>query len=64
MTPPLQYYQCGICDHVHPWEFHGDCRDDGNRFTVEELPPGVEILSWLDRIEADIDLVSLEAQDL
>ena len=31
------YYECGICGHLHPWSFNGDCRDDANRFTFEQL---------------------------
>jgi hypothetical protein len=35
-TAPL-YYACEICGHNHPWSFNGDCRDDENRFTDEQL---------------------------
>lgn len=31
------FYECGICGHVHPCCFAGDCRDDTNRFTVAEI---------------------------
>lgn len=31
------YYECGICGHYHPLEWNGDCRDDSNRFTQDEL---------------------------
>lgn len=31
------FYECGICDQLHPCQFAGDCRDDSNRFTIEEL---------------------------
>lgn len=24
-------YECGICSCYHPWEWHGDCREDTNR---------------------------------
>lgn len=31
-------YECGICDHLHPWSWDGDCRDDANRYgTAEEF---------------------------
>lgn len=23
---------CGVCDHYHPSDFNGECRDDGTRF--------------------------------
>lgn len=57
MTKP-RYYECGICDHVHPWDFDGDCRDDANRFTAEALdakhgPHGYELLPMDERVAAD-----------
>lgn len=51
-----KFYECGICDHVHPWEFNGDCRDDANRFTcedVEMLFDEPEVVSWEERQRAD-----------
>lgn len=33
-----KFVECGCCDHFHPAEFGGDCRDDNNRFTLDELP--------------------------
>lgn len=36
--PKLYYfYECDICDSLHPCQFNGDCRDDKNRFTLDEL---------------------------
>lgn len=32
-----KYYRCGICECYHPADFNGDCRDDGNRFTADEI---------------------------
>jgi hypothetical protein len=54
-------YECGICDHVHPWDWDGDCRDDANRFAgVEDYcerkgiaESAVEVMSWEDRQAAD-----------
>jgi hypothetical protein len=31
------YYLCGICGAHHPWRWNGDCRDNTNRFTYEQL---------------------------
>lgn len=31
------YIECGSCGHYHPVEFFGDCRDDANRFTQDQL---------------------------
>lgn len=52
------YYDCGICDHFHSWDFNGDCRDDKNRFTYDDLdkihgPSGYEIRTMGERVEAD-----------
>lgn len=52
---PPQFYECGICNCYHPAEWDGDCRDDDNRYAMDELDeiyghywtevdmPGVEI---------------------
>lgn len=31
------YYECEICGHIHPWDWDGDCRDNENRFTDDQL---------------------------
>lgn len=31
------FYECGICNALHPCKFAGDCRDDGNRYSGDEL---------------------------
>lgn len=53
-----RYYECGICGHNHPWDWDGDCRDDVNRFTDQDLddkhgPEGYELLGMEDRVAAD-----------
>lgn len=35
-APPL-YVECGSCGHFHRAEFGGDCRNDAERFTADEL---------------------------
>jgi hypothetical protein len=62
---PKKFYECGICDCLHPWDWNGDCRDDANRFAsysgalpdprVPEVPKDAEILSWEDRQKADLE---------
>lgn len=32
-----RYYHCGICECYHPAQWDGDCRDDNNRFALDEL---------------------------
>jgi hypothetical protein len=29
-------YECGICSAYHPWNWHGDCREDANRYAGPE----------------------------
>lgn len=48
------YYDCGICDHIHPWTWNGDCRDDDNRYTLDALA------AKLGMPEEDIDVRSME----
>lgn len=57
MSQPI-YYECGICDCIHPWDFQGDCRDDANRFAMDELEEkhgglGFELRSMDERVAAD-----------
>lgn len=50
-----RFYECGICEHLHPWEWAGDCRDDSSRFTHKEVEalPNYDIVLWDDRVRAD-----------
>lgn len=32
---------CPICEHYHPTDFNGDCRDDGNRFPMPNDPEDI-----------------------
>lgn len=57
MSKPV-YYDCEICGHYHPWEWNGDCRDNANRFTCNEIDAkhrreGYEIRTMDERVEAD-----------
>ena len=47
------FYECGICDSIHPWDWNGDCRDDANRLTLEDIPVDAPLMSWEDRVNAD-----------
>ncbi len=31
------YYRCGICECWHPATWNGDCREDANRFAMDEI---------------------------
>jgi len=55
---PKVYYDCDICDHFHPWDWNGDCRDDTNRLTYDDLDNlhgenNYEIRSMEERVVAD-----------
>jgi len=32
-----KFYECGICDQMHPAAWNDDCRDDANRFTIMDI---------------------------
>lgn len=58
MKSKPKYYACEICGHNHPWDWNGDCRDDANRFTDEQLdakygPSGYELADMTERVTAD-----------
>lgn len=55
MAQQRYYYECGICDCLHPCGFTGDCRDDGNRFALDELD---EEYGW-----DNVNIVSMEEAD-
>jgi hypothetical protein len=42
------FVECGSCDHYHPKGFAGDCRNDTNRFTVEQLDAAYGPQGWHD----------------
>ena len=31
------FYGCPVCEYCHPIGWNGDCRDDANRFTADQL---------------------------
>ena len=49
------FRECGCCGMFHPIDFEGDCRDDNNRFSLDELPDDYEIYSLEAQIEDDKD---------
>jgi len=52
------FYECGICGHLHPWDWAGDCREDANRYTTSYVEDtfgfDVEIRTMEERLEADL----------
>lgn len=48
------FYECGCCGHLHPLKWDGDCRDDNNRFTADELDTRYGENKWTElQIEDD-----------
>ena len=35
--PLATYYHCGSCNSYHPANWDGDCRDDENRYSRQDL---------------------------
>ena len=50
MSELPKFVLCGCCYHYHPVDFWGDCRDNDNRFTEEELEEkyGLESIGWIE----------------
>lgn len=45
-----KYFRCGGCEHLHPFGWDGDCREDSMRFTDEQVEKkhGTEGVNWLE----------------
>lgn len=48
LTDLPEFYACGICDHCHPIDWDGDCRDDANRFTSAALDDRYGAEGWVE----------------
>lgn len=46
---------CGGCDHYHRADFGGDCRDDAERYTLDEIPDGAQIIDQDEMMEREGD---------
>ena len=33
----IKYLECGCCEHYHREDYYGDCRNDAERFTLNDL---------------------------
>lgn len=49
------FYECGCCDHLHRVDWHGDCREDLERFTFDELDQALGCYSVLPLEEQSLD---------
>jgi hypothetical protein len=55
-----QYVECGSCGGFHRSDYWGDCRNDAERFTAEDLdtkhgPNNWDYLSIEDQMRAESD---------
>jgi hypothetical protein len=41
------FYECGICDCLHPCGYQGDCRDDLHRHFADELDAKYGDENWV-----------------
>lgn len=37
MNRIAKFYECGICNSYHPAIWDGDCREDENRFSIDQI---------------------------
>ena len=43
-----EFVECGCCSYMHPKDFYGDCRDDENRFCMDDLDRIYGSTGWID----------------
>ena len=48
----MTYIECGCCDHYHRESYSGDCRQDSERFTYDEIPMGAYVLEMEEQMRA------------
>jgi len=41
----MRYIECGCCGQYHRADYWGDCRNDEERFNLEDIPNDAEIIS-------------------
>lgn len=47
------YYECGCCGSYHPTSWDGDCRDDANRYALDQLDAKHGAFGWLEVDQPD-----------
>jgi hypothetical protein len=44
----VEYYLCGCCECYHPAKWDGDCRENANRYAMDELDTKHGPLGWVE----------------
>lgn len=47
-----RFFECGGCDHHHPFGWSGDCRDDGQRYSLDRLDKTYGERGWVEVYES------------
>ena len=55
----MRYLECGCCEHYHQEDFFGDCRNDAERFSLEDLENMGVSEENIVEIESDYDISSI-----
>jgi hypothetical protein len=48
-----EYIECGCCGAYHRTDFFGDCRNDAERFNLEDIPNDAVIHSIEEQMEEE-----------
>lgn len=49
-----RFVECGCCGCYHLHDYWGDCRDDKNRFSLDDIPDNDDIIFLQDEDMEDI----------
>lgn len=62
----IKYEECGCCGHYHRPEFRGDCRDDSNRFSLDQIEAmeGFHYMDTVWTLEGQMDAEAHENENM
>ena len=49
----MKFYECGCCGQYHKQGYEGDCRNDSERYSTEEVVDMIAQEEWLNYVEAE-----------
>jgi hypothetical protein len=50
------FFECGCCGHYHREEFWGDCRQDDERFTYDQLPRNAVVIDLECQLDVETEI--------